>query len=77
MKLVAVELPYRTKAKKQITVEVSALTGDSGVDICVSSENQDHWQPILTLTNEGKMRLCKISDHYGFITNDDKTICTE
>ena len=76
MKFVAVNFPHRTK--EQRITEVAVITEEGGeVNVCVSTEERDHWQPILTLTKEGKIKLLEVSDYYGFDRNDDKTIRIE
>ena len=75
MKLVAVNFPHR--AKEQKITEVAVIEEDGDVNVCVCAGDRDHWQPILSITKEGKIRLLEVSDYYGFLRNDDRTILIE
>lgn len=75
MKLVAVNFPHR--AKEQRIIEVAVIEENGNVNMCISTEDRNHWQPILTLTKEGKINLLVVSDYYGFLKNDDGTILIE
>lgn len=75
MKLVAVNFPHR--AKEQKIIEVAVIEEDGNVNMCVCTKDRSNWQPILILTKEGKIKLFEVSDYYGFLRNDDRTILIE